>query len=266
MVEVALPIDLALQEKLKNREYRQRFFLAETSAQIAKQLVNLRKRRDKNQEEVAVMLETRQPAISRVESASYRNWSFNTLRRIAEALDARIRVTIEPFEDVIHEYEEDEQTCVTDDTHEAAEEAGAFDPSTPQGFTIYDFGVLNSAPLVLNNSVGAVPSNVLSTGTTIYHFSSPLRFTGSSFRILSPAKRMVRALRAKSRSLTRDNDRLKNEIARLKRELDASRAKTANLITALAGSQSTEPDLQALPMGYLAPREIQKLQEHGFPQ
>ena len=40
-----------------------------------------------------------------MERADYRNWSFNTLRRLAEAMDARIRVLIEPAEDVLHEYD-----------------------------------------------------------------------------------------------------------------------------------------------------------------
>ncbi len=31
-----------------------------------------------------------QPRISKVERADYENWSFNTLRRLAEAMDARI--------------------------------------------------------------------------------------------------------------------------------------------------------------------------------
>lgn len=48
---------------------------------------------------------TKQPAISRCERADYQNWSFNTLRSIADALDARIRVIIEPAEVVLREYE-----------------------------------------------------------------------------------------------------------------------------------------------------------------
>lgn len=51
------------------------------------------------------MIGTRQPAISRVEKADYQNWSFNTLRKIADAQDARIRVSIEPAEDILKEYE-----------------------------------------------------------------------------------------------------------------------------------------------------------------
>jgi predicted XRE-type DNA-binding protein len=79
-------INLDLVKKLRrDRTYRQAFFLAETSALIAKQLIELRKRRGLNQTQVAEALQTQQPAISRVERADYRNWSFNTLRRIAEA-------------------------------------------------------------------------------------------------------------------------------------------------------------------------------------
>jgi transcriptional regulator with XRE-family HTH domain len=100
-------IELDLPKKLRgDRAYRQAFFLAESSALIAKQLIELRKRRGLNQKQVADALETGQPAISRVERADYRNWSFNTLRRLAEALDARLRVIIEPFEDVLGAYGE----------------------------------------------------------------------------------------------------------------------------------------------------------------
>jgi transcriptional regulator with XRE-family HTH domain len=99
-------IDLGISRKLRgDRVYRQAFFLAESSALIAKQLIELRKRRGLNQSQVAEELETAQPAISRVERADYRNWSFNTLRRLADAMDARLRVIIEPSEDVLGEYE-----------------------------------------------------------------------------------------------------------------------------------------------------------------
>ncbi len=107
---MSLPsIDLSVSQRLKtDKKFRQRFFLAEASAKIAQQLIALRTRRELNQTQVAKKLETRQPAISRVESADYRNWSFNTLRKLAEAMDARIRVVIEPAEDVLHEYEEED--------------------------------------------------------------------------------------------------------------------------------------------------------------
>lgn len=104
-MEPASSIDLQLAEKLRDPEYRRKFFLAEVSAQIAAQIIALRKRRGLSQSQVAEKIQTGQSAISRVERADYRNWSFNTLRKIADALDARIRMTIEPSEDVLFEYE-----------------------------------------------------------------------------------------------------------------------------------------------------------------
>jgi transcriptional regulator with XRE-family HTH domain len=105
MTELAHPVDLRLSEQLQDRNYRKRFFWAELSARIAEQLISLRKRRGLTQTEVADLTGTKQPAISRAEQADYQNWNLKTLRSIAEALDARVRVTIEASEDVISEYE-----------------------------------------------------------------------------------------------------------------------------------------------------------------
>jgi transcriptional regulator with XRE-family HTH domain len=100
-------IDLSVIEQLKKDSgFRQKFFIAESSAKIAQQLINLRKRRTLNQTQLAKKLKTGQPAISRVESADYLNWSFATLRKFAAALDARIRVVIEASEDVLPQYED----------------------------------------------------------------------------------------------------------------------------------------------------------------
>jgi transcriptional regulator with XRE-family HTH domain len=108
-------IDLDIAARLKSDpKFRQAYFLAESSGMIARQLIGLRKRRGKSQEEIAKQLETRQPAISRVESADYRNWSFNTLRRLAEAMDARLRVIIEPSEDILGEYEGQKEQAKSD--------------------------------------------------------------------------------------------------------------------------------------------------------
>lgn len=104
--EIAHPIDLNLAEELRDPDFRKQYFLAESSAHIAEQLIALRKRRGLDQAEVAELVGTQQPAISRVERADYQSWSFTTLRKIAGALDARIRVEIEPSEDVLSEYED----------------------------------------------------------------------------------------------------------------------------------------------------------------
>ena len=98
-------IDLNLVEELRDQSFARRFFAAELSADIARQLIDLRKRRGLNQKQVAELANTKQPAISRAEQADYQNWSFKTLRAIADALQARIRVSIQPYEDVINEYD-----------------------------------------------------------------------------------------------------------------------------------------------------------------
>jgi DNA-binding XRE family transcriptional regulator len=62
-------IDLDIAERLRaDAEFRQAYFLAESSGMIARQLIGLRKRRGLSQTEIAKQLDTRQPAISRVES------------------------------------------------------------------------------------------------------------------------------------------------------------------------------------------------------
>ncbi len=42
-----------------------------------------------------------QPAVSRIEQASYSGWTYKTLARVAEKLNARLRIIYEPLEDVI---------------------------------------------------------------------------------------------------------------------------------------------------------------------
>jgi transcriptional regulator with XRE-family HTH domain len=104
MTEIAHSIDLNLPQKLRDKPYRQKFFWAESCAHIAKQLIDLRKRRGLNQKQVAEMTGTKQPAISRFEQADYQNRNFNTLLSIADVLDARVRVLIQPYEDILKEY------------------------------------------------------------------------------------------------------------------------------------------------------------------
>lgn len=102
-------INLKIAEKLKDKEYRDQFFESWTHDEIATQLRNLRNRRDLRQVDVAATTGMKQSAISRLEQAEYSRWGFPTLLRIAQALDARVKVVFEPAEDVIRQYEKDEK-------------------------------------------------------------------------------------------------------------------------------------------------------------
>ena len=53
---------------------------------------------------LAEKCDMKQSALSRLESADYSGWSFKTLRRVAEALDARLQISIEPRMAVIEHY------------------------------------------------------------------------------------------------------------------------------------------------------------------
>ncbi len=58
-----------------------------------------------------------------MERADYQNWSFSALRRIADELDARIRVLIEPSEDILKEYEGEAKESPVEPEGEAQEAA-----------------------------------------------------------------------------------------------------------------------------------------------
>lgn len=61
------------------------------------------------QVDLAKISKMKQSAISRVEQAAYSRWTFTTLLRIADALDARARIVLDAAEDVIAEYEQREK-------------------------------------------------------------------------------------------------------------------------------------------------------------
>jgi transcriptional regulator with XRE-family HTH domain len=125
-------IDLELPLKLQDPEYRERFFLAEASAEIARQLIALRKRRGLSQTELAALANTHQPAVSRAEQADYHNWSTSALRKLTNAMGGRMRVIIEAWEDVITEYYPEGYSSEADASKEPKEKASA-NPSPLRG-------------------------------------------------------------------------------------------------------------------------------------
>lgn len=127
------PIELKVIENLKHDpEYRKAFFRADATDSIALQIRQLRKRRALNQSELAAAADMKQSAVSRIEQAEYSSWTFNTLCRVAEALNARLRIVFQPVQDAIAEFER------ATNTHETS---GVFYidlstvPSTPYGKT-----------------------------------------------------------------------------------------------------------------------------------
>lgn len=102
-------IDLKLPEKLKDPEYRTGFFREWSEDELADQLWQMReKRADLKQEDFASRAGMQQSAISRFFRKGYRTVGFQNLLRIAAAMDARVRIILEPAEDVIASYSDTE--------------------------------------------------------------------------------------------------------------------------------------------------------------
>jgi transcriptional regulator with XRE-family HTH domain len=102
-------IRLNLAERLKNRVFRRKYFRTQSQHDVAQQIRELRTKRELRQVDLARDAKMQQSAVSRIEQADYSSWTFTTLLRVADALDARVRVFFEPAEDVIKDYEMREQ-------------------------------------------------------------------------------------------------------------------------------------------------------------
>lgn len=107
-------IRLDLKRRLENKEFREAFFRSQAKDEIAISIKSLRRLRNERQIDLAKKTGMLQSAISRIEQAEYGNWSLQTLFRIADALDARVQVFIEPVEKIIHQYEEETEQIPRD--------------------------------------------------------------------------------------------------------------------------------------------------------
>lgn len=87
--------DQYLDEQMKDSEFAARFEMAGEAWDIALQLAALRQKAGLSQKELARRLNTSQQHISRLESPGYEGHSLANLRRVAGALNARVRVTFE---------------------------------------------------------------------------------------------------------------------------------------------------------------------------
>jgi DNA-binding XRE family transcriptional regulator len=90
--------DRYLEDQLKDRAFAARFKHAGEAWDVALQIASLREQAGFSQKELAKLLGTSQQQISRLESPGYEGHSLSMLRRVAEALHARVRVVFEPEE------------------------------------------------------------------------------------------------------------------------------------------------------------------------
>ena len=91
--------DTYLDEQMREPVFAALFEQAGETWDVALQITTLRKKAGLSQKELARLLKTSQQQISRLESSGYEGHSLSMLRRVAEALHARVRVVFEPDAD-----------------------------------------------------------------------------------------------------------------------------------------------------------------------
>ena len=77
-----------LKRHLKDPTFRREYESLEEEFKLAKEVIELRAKRNLTQRQLAELIGTSQPAIARLESGNYRNVSLSFLRRLADALGA----------------------------------------------------------------------------------------------------------------------------------------------------------------------------------
>jgi len=91
--------DQYLEEQLRDPAFAARFERAGEAWDVALQITALRQQAGLSQKELAKLLKTSQQQISRLESPGYEGHSLSMLRRVAEALHARVRVVFESLDE-----------------------------------------------------------------------------------------------------------------------------------------------------------------------
>jgi transcriptional regulator with XRE-family HTH domain len=87
--------DRYLKEQLRDPEFAARFEHAGEAWEVALQIAALRQQSGLSQKELARRLKTSQQQVSRLESPNYEGHSLSTLRRIADILNADVRIVFE---------------------------------------------------------------------------------------------------------------------------------------------------------------------------
>ncbi len=84
-----------LKDEFKDREFKKSFYKGLEKTRIAIEITAARERRRLSQKELADMVGSSQSAIARLENPDYNGYSIRTLRKIAEALDLQLTVSLE---------------------------------------------------------------------------------------------------------------------------------------------------------------------------
>jgi len=83
-----------LKEELKNKEFEKSYYEGLEKARIAIEITLFREKKGLTQAKLAELTGTSQSAIARLEDIDYKGYSLSTLRKIADALDLELIVSL----------------------------------------------------------------------------------------------------------------------------------------------------------------------------
>ena len=92
-----------LKRELLDAEYRYAYAEDFLNTLIATQIRVLREQRGMSQGQLAELVGTQQPGIARLENVNYSVWKTETLRKLARALQVRLRITFEDFTSLLND-------------------------------------------------------------------------------------------------------------------------------------------------------------------
>lgn len=87
--------DNYLEEQLQDPDFAERFRNAGEAWDVSLQIARLREEAGLSQKDLAIRIDTTQQQVSRLESPAYEGHSLSMLRRVAAALNLRVRVVLE---------------------------------------------------------------------------------------------------------------------------------------------------------------------------
>ena len=86
-----------LRQSFTDKEYRDSYSESFMNSYVAAQIKVLREQYPLTQGELGEKIGTSQPGVARFENVNYSSWKVETLRKIARALNVRLKITFEEF-------------------------------------------------------------------------------------------------------------------------------------------------------------------------
>lgn len=85
-----------IKERMKHPEFKKAWKGLDSEFELIESMLKARERAGLTQTELAKRIGTKQPALSRLESGGFEKATVETLKKIADALDARLVVKLQP--------------------------------------------------------------------------------------------------------------------------------------------------------------------------